>query len=77
MINIKRLDPNKVKIDKESYKNILIFNKNDFNERSDGNNYLMVVSTYESKDTLKEYEKLWNKIRDFTRSMTNKQLGQL
>ena len=75
MINIKNLDPSKVKIDKISYKNIFIFyigylgikdliyvkvnnanplyltvnNINGYNEGSDGNKYLTLVSTYEAK----------------------------
>ena len=31
----------------------------------------MLVTTDESKDTLKKYEELWNKIRDLIRSVTN------
>ena len=30
----------------------------------------MLVSTNESKDTVKKYEKLWNRIRDFIRPVT-------
>ena len=30
-----------------------------------------VIPTDESKDTLKKYEELWNKIRDLIRSITN------
>ena len=30
----------------------------------------MLVSTHESKDTVKKYEKLWNRIRDFIRPVT-------
>ena len=33
---------------------------------------MTLVSTNESKDTLNDYEVLWNKIRDLIRSMTNK-----
>ena len=56
---------------------LIVNNINGCNEGSDGNKYLTLVSTYESKNTLKEYEKLWNKIRDLITSMTHKQLGQL
>ena len=30
----------------------------------------MLVSTHETKDTVKKYEKLWNRIRDFIRPVT-------
>ena len=40
-------------------------------EESNGNKYLTLVSPDESKDTIKKYEELWNKIRDLIRSMTN------
>ena len=50
----------------------LIINKvNEYNEESNGNKYLMLVPTDESKDTLKKYEKLWNIIRGLVRSITN------
>ena len=32
---------------------------------------LTLVPTDESKDTLKEYQELWDQIRDLTRSITN------
>ena len=31
----------------------------------------MLVSTYASKDTLKKYQELWNKIRDIITSVAN------
>ena len=31
----------------------------------------MLVPTDENKDTLKKYEEVWNKIRDYSRSKTN------
>ena len=72
-INIKNLDPNKIKIDEKSYKNILVYhigylmvkylsyttviNKIDgYIEESNGNKYLMIVPTDETKDTLQKYE---------------------
>ena len=33
--------------------------------------YLMLIHTVESKDTLKTYEELWNKIRNLVRSRAN------
>ena len=79
MINIKNLGPNKMKIDKKSYKSVLIYyigyvtikslsyininivnslylfiNKiNGYIEESNGNIYLMLVPSDESKETLK------------------------
>ena len=38
---------------------------------TNGNKYLTLFSTDESKDTIKKYEELWNKIRDLIRSITN------
>ena len=38
-------------------------------ENSNENKYLTLVNTDESKDTLKKYEELWNKIRDLIRSI--------
>ena len=50
----------------------LIINKiNGYTEESNGNKYLTLVSTYESKDTWKKYEELWNKIRNIIGSITN------
>ena len=76
MINIKNIDPNKIKIDKKSYKNVLIYyigyvtvkivsyatiisenplsliihKINGYIEENDGNRYLTLVPTDESKD---------------------------
>ena len=44
---------------------------NGYIEASNGNKYFALVPTKETKDTLKKYEKLWNKIRDLIRSITN------
>ena len=50
-----------------------IVNKiNEYIEVISGNEYLTLVTVDESKDTLKRYEELWNKIRDLIRSITNK-----
>ena len=81
MINIKNLDPNNIKIDEKSYKNILIcyigcvtpnnakyliINKiNGCIDEHNGNKYLTLVHTDESKDALRMYEEIWNKIKDF------------
>ena len=66
-----------VKINNANPLYLTVNNINGYNEGREGKKYLTLVSTYESKNTLNEYEKLWNKIRDLIRSMTNKQLGQL
>ena len=42
---------------------------NGYIEKSNGNKYLTLVLTNESKDT-KNYEELWNKIVDLIRSIT-------
>ena len=48
----------------------LIINKiNGHITESNGNKYFKLVLTDRSKDTLKKYEELWNKIRDLTRSI--------
>ena len=49
----------------------LIINKiNGYIEESNKNKHLTLVPTDESKDTLKKFEELWNKIRDLIRSAT-------
>ena len=49
----------------------LIFNKvNGYFEEINGNKYLTLVPTNESKEKIKKYEELWIKIRDLTRSIT-------
>ena len=40
-------------------------------EESNGNDYLRLVPTDESKDTLKKYEELQNKIKDLIGSITS------
>ena len=97
MINIKNLHLSKIKIDRKSYKNILIYyigyvtvknlsyiktnsgnhsyliiNKiNECIKESNGNKCLTLVPNDENKGILKKYEKLWTKIRDLIRSITN------
>ena len=49
----------------------LIFSKvNGYFEEINGNKYLTLVPTNESKEKIKKYEELWSKIRDLIRSMT-------
>ena len=93
IINTKLFDPNNIKIDEKSYKNIfiyymgyvmikdskylkinsinplyLIIDKVDaYFEELNGNKYLTLVHTNESKETIEEYEELWSKIRDLIR----------
>ena len=45
---------------------------NGYFEEFNGNKYLMLVSTNESKEIIKKYEKLWIKIKDLVRSVTKK-----
>ena len=82
IINIKEFDPNNIKLDEKSYKNILIyyiayvtikdskyiktnsvnflylmFNRiNGYFEEINGNKYLTLVPTKESKEKMKKYE---------------------
>ena len=84
IINIKNFDPNNIKMDERSYKNILIYNiayvtikdlkymkinsvnllhlifnkVNEYFEEINGNKYLMIVSTNESKEKIKNYKEL-------------------
>ena len=49
----------------------LIFNKvNEYFEEINGNKYLTLVPTNESKEKIKKYENVWSKIRDLIRSIT-------
>ena len=101
IINIKNVDPNNVKIDKKTDKNILIyyigcvtikdskyvkiysvnplyliFNKmNGYFGEITGNKYLTLVCTNESKEKIKKYEEIWDKIRDLIRSVNKKSDG--
>ena len=45
-------------------------NVNGYFEENNGNKYLMLVPTNESKEKNKKYEELWIKIRDLMRSIT-------
>ena len=50
----------------------LIINKiNGYIDEINGSKYLTLVSTNESKEILKKYEKLWTKKRDHIRTITN------
>ena len=98
IINIKEFDPNNIKLDENSYKNILIyyiayvtikdskyvkinsvnplylmFNKmNGYFEEINGNNYLTLFATNDSKDRIKNYEELCIKITDLITLVTKK-----
>ena len=51
----------------------LIFGKvNGYFEEVNGNKYLMLAPTNESKEIIKKYEELCSKIRDLIRSITKK-----
>ena len=49
----------------------IIINAKGYIEESFGNKYLTLVSTDESRDKLKEYEKLWRKMEDLIRSIND------
>ena len=94
IISRENFDPNNIKIDEKSYKNILIYYigyvtikeyvkiysvnplylifryVNGYFENINGNKYLTLVPTNESKEKIKKYEELWIKIRDLIRSIT-------
>ena len=51
----------------------LMFNRmHGYFEEINGNKYLMLVPTNESKEKIKKYEELWTKINDLIRSVTKK-----
>ena len=51
----------------------LIFGEvNGYFEQINGNKYLTLVPTNETKEKIKKYEELWIKIRDVIRSITEK-----
>ena len=47
-------------------------NVNGYFEENNGNKYLTLVPTNESKEKIKKYEELWIKIGDLIRSITKK-----
>ena len=53
--------------------NVIINKTNGYTEESNGNKYLTLVPTYESKDNLKKYKDLWNKIKNPIKSKNNTQ----
>ena len=60
----------KVKINNVNSLYLAIDKINGYIEKLNGNQYFLLGSTAESKDTLKRYEELWNKVRDLIRSLT-------
>ena len=93
-VNIEYFDPNNIKIDENSYKNILIYYigyvaikeyikmysvnplylifryVNGYFKKNNGNKYLTLVPTNESKENTKKYEVLFIKTRSLIRSIT-------
>ena len=54
----------------------LIFGKvNGYFEEMNGNKYLTLVPTNESKEKIKRYGELWSKIKDLIRSITKNSGG--
>ena len=45
---------------------------NRYFEENDGNKYIILVPTNESKEKIKKYKELWIKFRDLVRSVTKK-----
>ena len=50
---------------------LIIKTVNGYFEERNGNKYLTLVPTNQSKDILKKYEELWNKTRGLIRSISN------
>ena len=50
--------------------NLILRYVNGYFEEINGNKYLTLVPTNESKEKIKKYEELWSKIRDLIRSIT-------
>ena len=48
---------------------------NEYFEEINGNKFLALVPTHESKEKIKEYEELWIRIRDLMRSITKNSDG--
>ena len=61
-MNIKDLDLNKINIDKMSYKSIVIYCIGYVTVKD--LSYVTLNTLDESKDTLKKYQELWDKIRN-------------
>ena len=56
----------------------LIFNKvNVYFSEINGNNYLTLVPASESREKIKNYEKLWSKIKDLIKSITKTQMNMM
>ena len=75
MINIRNFEPNLLKIDKKSYRNIGIYNvgyivylkvnqANRYIEEKIENKYLIFDATDENKELLKIYAGVWNGIKN-------------
>ena len=59
------------KINSVNHLYLIISKINGCIEGSNESKYLTLVSTDETKDTLKKHRELWNKIRDLIKSITN------
>ena len=76
VINIKNFDPNNIKIDETSYKDLAIKDSRFFDKVSwyfediKGSKYIMLVPTNESKKITNNCEELWSKIEDLVRPVT-------
>ena len=64
-------DSKYVKINSENPLYLSVDNLNGYFEESTGNKYLILVPTNENKEKIKKNEKLWSKIRDLIRLITN------
>ena len=62
---------NYIIINSANFLHLIISKINRHIKESNGNKYFKLVRTDRSKDTLKTYEELWNKIRALVRSVTS------
>ena len=65
-------DSKYVKTDSVNYLYLIINKVNGYFEEINGNKYLTLVPTNESKEIIKKYEELWSKIRNLIWSITKK-----
>ena len=77
MTNIKDFNPELLKIDKKSYKNIDIYyigyvTFRWIHWRKNGDKYLTLVSTDKNKEVLIKYTELWDEIKNLIKKINNK-----
>ena len=71
MNDVKILDSDQMKIDETSYKNIFIYQIKYLMTKDLSYVKIHSINLLKNRQTKRKYEKLWNKIRYFIRSVTN------